>query len=114
MHVLVCGSREYKNSGKVFGVLDFIHSTKPITRVIHGAAMGADTFGMDWAKSRGVVEQGYEPDWRRYGNHAGNVRNQQMLDSERIDLVVAFATGRGTRDMVRRATDAKISVVRIR
>jgi hypothetical protein len=114
MHVLVCGSRKYTDRDKVFEALGLIHRVRSITRVIHGKATGADTFGMEWAQSRKVIEQGYEPDWDLYGNYAGNVRNQQMLDSERIDLVVAFGTGQGTRDMVSRAKEANIFVSRLR
>jgi hypothetical protein len=114
MHVLVCGGRDYKDRSKVFAVLDLVHSRRPITHVIHGEAEGADTFGREWAEARGVIEKGHEPDWDLYGGFAGNVRNQWMLDRERVDLVIAFPGGPGTRDMRGRAKRAGKPVLRVK
>jgi len=41
------------------------------------------------------------------------IRNQQMLDESRPDLIVAFPGGRGTKDMVDRATKAGVKVVKV-
>lgn len=114
MIVLVTGGRFYANKAKVFATLDLIHQTRPITRVVHGAATGADEFGCAWAIDRCVDECGTEPDWRRYDNYAGNVRNQRMLDENQVDLVVAFPGGPGTRDMRARSEKAAIPILRIK
>lgn len=114
MHILVCGSREYANRDKVYQVLDLIRQVTPVSLIIHGEATGADTFAKEWALSRHVPQKGKEPDWASYGNYAGNVRNQRMLDENRVDLVIAFSTGQGTRDMIGRATNANIPVSRFR
>lgn len=50
---------------------------------------------------------------RPYNAKAGPDRNQRMIDEGRPDLVVAFPGGRGTADMIRRATEAGIEVFRI-
>ena len=47
-------------------------------------------------------------DWKKYGKKAGPLRNQQMLEEGKPDLVVAFPGGNGTADMVRRAKKANI------
>lgn len=52
----------------------------------------------------------YPANWLKYGRMAGAMRNQQMLDEEEVDLVVAFPGGKGTADMVRRARAAGIEV----
>ena len=44
------------------------------------------------------------------GKRAGPLRNQRMLDEGKPDLVVAFPGGGGTKDMVRRAVKAGVSV----
>jgi hypothetical protein len=41
---------------------------------------------------------------------AGPLRNYQMLEEGKPDLVVAFPGGGGTKDMVRRAVKAGVSV----
>ena len=42
---------------------------------------------------------------------AGPIRNQEMLDKENPDIVVAFPGGRGTQDMTSRAQNKNIKVV---
>jgi len=49
--------------------------------------------------------------WAELGRKAGPIRNQQMLDEGKPNLVVAFPGGRGTADIVRRARAAGIEVV---
>ena len=66
--------------------------------------MGADYFASRFARARGIAEKPYPAEWSKYGKRAGMLRNQRMLDEEKvIDLVVAFPGGAGTADMVRRA-----------
>jgi hypothetical protein len=43
-------------------------------------------------------------------SQAGPLRNQRMLDEGKPDLVVAFPGGGGTKDLVRRAVKAGVSV----
>jgi len=56
----------------------------------------------------------YAAEWYRFGKAAGPIRNQQMLDEGKPDLVVAFhnnlSRSRGTRDMINRAKKALIPV----
>ena len=47
-----------------------------------------------------------------FGRSAGAIRNRDMLDTGKPDLVVAFSGGRGTADMVRRAGKAGVAVNR--
>ncbi len=47
----------------------------------------------------------------KYGKSAGSIRNQQMIDEGKPDLVVAFPGGFGTKDMVRRAKKHNIEVI---
>lgn len=108
MKVLVGGGRAYNDEKTVFAMLDSIHAVSPITVLVSGNARGADTLGECWAESRGIEVRRYPADWSRYGKAAGAIRNQQMLDFERPDLVVLFPGGAGTRDMMRRAKRAGI------
>ena len=110
MVVLVCGGRAYWNRNKVFEVLDAIHAETPITKVVTGIAAGADTLGYMWAAANSIERPTYPANWDKYGKSAGHIRNQEMLDCEPVDLVVAFPGGRGTSDMIRRATKKGIKV----
>ena len=110
MRVLVCGGRDYTDKDALYAYLDLLHSVQPIEVVIHGAARGADSLGAQWAKDRGIKVDPYPADWKRHPKAAGPIRNQQMLDEGKPDLVVAFAGGRGTADMVRRSIAAGVKV----
>ncbi|MBO9380816.1 DUF2493 domain-containing protein [Sphingomonas histidinilytica] len=120
MRVLVCGGRDYGDVGNVWSQLDTLHNLPhrfggegPITEVIHGGAAGADSLANSWASSNRLPVQIFRADWKRFGNRAGPIRNQRMLDEGKPDLVVAFPGGRGTADMVRRAKAAGVRVIEI-
>lgn len=97
--VLVCGGRDFDDHVLIDAEL---RKLKP-TRVVAGCALGADLLALSWAERSGVEWKKYYAVWVAHGRAAGPIRNQAMLDSERIDVVLAFPGGRGTADMVKRA-----------
>lgn len=114
MRVLVCGGRDY---GKLqheklhlLAEMAALHAKHRFALVIEGGAAGADTGARLFGEIAGVPIQTFKADWLRYGKRAGPIRNQQMLDEGRPDMVVAFPGGAGTADMVRRARSAGIEV----
>ena len=113
--VLVCGGRNYDDHERLFDELDSL-GTPPhhhVTVLIHGGALGADHWANVWAYERGVSRVAYRADWKRYGKAAGPIRNQQMIDEGKPDLVIAFPGGFGTANMIRRAEAAGIEVRRV-
>ncbi|HJP82254.1 MAG TPA: DUF2493 domain-containing protein [Fimbriimonadaceae bacterium] len=111
MKVLVCGGRDYSNYDHLGAMLDEIHEKTPITTIVHGAAKGADLMAGIWARLNGIPIKGYPADWKRHGRAAGPIRNQEMLDKEHPDLVVAFPGGTGTAGMVKLARVAGVEVI---
>lgn len=114
MRVLVCGGRDFNNWQFLEDNLDAIRQefedTTPITVLVHGCAFGADRLAEKWAILNGIPAVGMAADWKTHGKAAGPIRNQSMLTEGKPDLVVAFAGGRGTADMVRRAKAANVEV----
>jgi len=122
--ILVCGGRDYTDIDKLCCALDSVvdknglwHPNYPNNCVsqdlliVSGGARGADSIAREWAIIRGARINEYFPNWSKYGLRAGHLRNQAMLDNERVDIVVAFPTGGpGTRDMISRAQKARIEV----
>ena len=111
MRVLVCGGRDFDDVGLMISVLDRLHTEKSFTVVIHGNSRGADSIADAWASRRGVAREPYglpRGEWDELGKKAGPLRNQQMLDEAKPDLVVAFPGGGGTKDLVRRAVKARV------
>lgn len=107
MKVLVCGGRDYSDGGCV---ARYLTQLKP-SCVIQGGATGADYLAMNYAQNHNVRSQTFRADWTKHGKAAGPLRNQQMLDEGKPDVVLAFPGGRGTADMVRRAKAAGVRVI---
>lgn len=119
MIVLVCGGRYYSDRERVYSALDDVFKVtdqEPLGvpgTVIHGGCSGADQLADDWSITNWKEIIVFKADWKKHGKAAGPLRNQQMLDDCKPDLVVAFPGGKGTADMVRRARKAGIEVVEI-
>jgi hypothetical protein len=92
---------------------DFHKTRGPFTCLNHGTAPGADAHAANWALKNRVPIKAWKADWRQHGNAAGPIRNQQMIDEGKPDLVIAFPGGRGTADMVQRAKAAGIEVFEV-
>lgn len=111
MRVLVCGSRDYHDGNLVRRILDGYYSDYGHDLVlIEGGAQGADTSAAWWASHKLplVNHLQFRADWKTHGKAAGPIRNQQMLDEGKPDVVWAFIDkpleqSRGTFDMVTRA-----------
>lgn len=111
MKVLVCGGRDFVSYEYLKTVLSAIQVThEPFTEIIHGAARGADELAGIYAQRHQIPCKAFPADWRTHGKAAGPIRNKQMLDEGRPDMVVAFKGGRGTANMVQQAKAAKVAV----
>jgi hypothetical protein len=114
MRLLVCGSRTYDTwDWPLIAVLEYL-AHLPEWTIIHGGAKGVDRQFGQLASIKGAEVIEYPADWSAFGKAAGAMRNQQMLDEGKPDLVVAFidkplAESKGTADMVRRARSAGIA-----
>lgn len=126
MRVLICGGRDYndwrsfRNELEKIAIIRF-PKTEPDeygnylydVTIISGAARGTDTLAIDWAVVNWTGLQTYPADWKTHGKAAGPIRNQQMIDEGKPDLVIAFPGGSGTKDMIRRAKKAGIDMKEI-
>lgn len=105
--VLVTGGRGYADYAAVARTLFDLNPDI----VAHGGARGADSLADDYCKLNAVPHAVYPADWQLYGKAAGVIRNQQMLNDFKPDLVVAFPGGRGTAHMVSIAKAAGVEVI---
>lgn len=116
MRVLVCGGRDFYDweffSYSLQKLLDYIDPNE--LTIISGAAKGADTLALRFAYECRCQIKEYPADWKKYGRKAGPIRNQQMLDEGKPDLVVAFPGGRGTADMIKRSKTANVPVIEVK
>lgn len=111
MRVLVCGGRNFNDALTLGSWLGGIHKDHGIDLLIEGGAAGADYMARKFAEWVGIPVRTYPADWDRHGRAAGPIRNKQMLDEGKPDLVVAFPGGNGTQNMVEQATAAGVRVL---
>lgn len=76
-------------------------------------ARGADSLAVQWARGYKITVEAYPARWSVYGKKAGYIRNKEMLDEGKPDLVVAFPGGKGTSMMIELARKAGVRVIEI-
>lgn len=112
MIVLICGDRNWDNKVSIMSAVKHLMKEHSELIIVEGEALGADSLARDVGTELGLEVRKYPANWDMLKKAAGPIRNQQMLDSENIDLVLAFhsniSQSKGTRDMVIRAARAKI------
>lgn len=114
MRFLLCGDRKWDDPLPIAWVVRALMNGPSPAVVIEGGAPGADSLAGRSADRQGAEHEQYPAKWEDYGRAAGAIRNQQMLDEGKPDVVFAFhddlAASKGTADMVRRAKKAGIPV----
>lgn len=110
MRILFCGDRNWTDYGKI---VECMQTYLP-TVVIEGEARGADLLSAKAAEEMGIEVERYPARWELYGRSAGPIRNKQMLDEGRPQMVIAFHSditqSKGTKDMVSQALERGIPV----
>lgn len=109
MKIIICGDRNWTN----FKVIeDFILTLSKDTVIIEGDCRGADKISGYLARKHELEVISVPAKWELYGLAAGPIRNQEMLDTYKPNLVVAFhnhiETSKGTKDMIEKAVIARI------
>jgi len=111
--IIVAGGRDFNNYELLKSSLDNIINEEYVT-IVSGCALGADRFGIIYAKQKGYGIDLYPADWDKYGKSAGYVRNALMADN--ADTCICFWDGKskGTKHMIDIATEKGLKVEVIR
>jgi hypothetical protein len=111
MIVIMCGDRNWNDFKIIDAVLSIL---PPNTEIVEGNCRGVDKISGYLARKRGMIVHVESADWNKYKKGAGPIRNQEMLNKYKIDLVIAFHNdiekSKGTMDMITRATKTGILV----
>lgn len=119
MKILCSGDRHWDSKKKIKQTLRLFTLTKGSleSTVVHGGSGKADLMSGKVAFELGFRCKVYKAKWTKYGKAAGPIRNQEMLDEEKPDCLIAFHSNikksRGTKDMIKRAIKAGIPVLRV-
>lgn len=110
----MCGGRHYSDALTLGSWLGGIQRDHGITEIIEGGATGADFLARRFGDFKNIPVRTFDADWKKHGTAAGPIRNRQMLEEGKPDLVVAFPGGRGTANMIEQARAAGVKVLEIK
>lgn len=114
--VIVCGGRDYKPTGADTKILLTLLRYLCADLVMHGGALGVDSWAGDVAQRANFPIEVMTPDYGLYeSRRAPLVRNTQMAQAARPDGVcIAFPGGTGTDHMVRMARQNSLRIIDLR
>lgn len=106
--VIVAGTRclvSDSHRARLFNALDKTAEKIGEFEVVSGLASGPDTFGLEWARSRGFEQARFPARWDRWGKPAGFRRNTQMAWYGTHLVALYDGVSRGTAGMIKTAHD---------
>ena len=88
------GGPDFNDHRVVWDALDRVHAKHPDMVLLHGASpKGAELIAAKWADARSVTQIAFKPDWDRHKRAAPFKRNDALLDTLPIGLMVFPGTG---------------------
>lgn len=113
--VLICGGRTFgiddREHKYMISRLQMLNEKRKPALIVHGAASGADTVAGNFFITMQVNTLAVPAKWKLYGKSAGFKRNTEMLDLVKVDLVVGFPGGIGTKMMLKLAKESNIETI---
>lgn len=113
MRILICGNRSF-NDYPWFSayMITKVLSEYEISEIVSGGASGVDGMAERLAVECKIPIKVFPAKWLSFGKAAGHIRNKQMLEEGKPDMVLAFWDGvsRGTQNMIEQATKARVPV----
>lgn len=113
MHLLIAGSRNYKDAEFIYSRIDLIRDNHYITKIIAGGATGVDQVAKEYAKEHNIPFEKYKADWDKYGKAAGPIRNKQMVDAADIILAIRYNYSPGTSNTLKLAKKAELKIYKV-
>ncbi len=88
------GGLDCNDHTAIWAALDRVHAKHADMVLLHGGApRGAERIAAAWADNRAVTQIVFKPDWTRHGKSAPFKRNDQLLDTMPIGLIVFPGSG---------------------
>ena len=92
--VAFAGGIDCNDYTRIWDVLDKVHTKHPDMVLLHGGALrGAEFIASRWADARKIPQIAFKPDWARHAKAAPFKRNDQLLQTMPIGVVVFPGSG---------------------
>lgn len=99
--IIIAGSREFNDYDFLKKKLDhLLKNIKSPIEIVCGMAKGADTLGEKYANEKKHKIKHFKPDWNRFGNSAGYIRNEEMAKYANACVAFWVNESRGTKHMI--------------
>lgn len=97
---IIAGSRDGVTYKDVLRAIDICPWASDITEVVSGKALGADTFGEQWANENGIPIKEFYADWKNLFKKAGILRNEDMGNYADALIAIWDGSSKGTKHMI--------------
>lgn len=92
--IVFSGGAECNDHRRIWDALDKVHAKHPDMVLLHGgASKGAERIASCWADNRKIPQVAFKPDWSRHKNAAPFKRNDVMLETVPIGVIVFPGSG---------------------
>ena len=92
--VALTGGADFNDHRLIWHKLDKVHAKHPDMVLLHGGSpKGAECIAARWADNRKVPQIAFKPDWARHAKAAPFKRNDVMLETLPIGVIVFPGTG---------------------
>ncbi|MFQ6552745.1 DUF2493 domain-containing protein [Aestuariibius insulae] len=92
--IAFAGGMDCQDHTRIWAMLDKVHAKHTDMVLLHGGSpKGAELIAAKWAEHRGVTQIAFKPDWSRHAKAAPFKRNDVLLDTLPVGLVVFPGTG---------------------
>ena len=92
--IALTGGLDFNDHHLIWDRLDRVHAKHPDMVLLHGGSpKGAERIAARWADHRKVPQISFKPDWTRYAKAAPFKRNDAMLETLPIGVMVFPGTG---------------------
>ena len=92
--IAFAGGAECNDYARIWDALDRVFSKHPDMVLLHGGtAKGAERIAACWAEARKITQVVFKPDWTRHAKAAPFKRNDQLLDTLPIGVIVFPGSG---------------------
>lgn len=109
LKICVTGGRDFNDKDFIVKTLSKFVGQNII--LAHGGASGVDEISAEFACQQGWPVIEYKADWKKYGNSAGPIRNEEMLFKFKPHMLIAFPGGKGTLNCINNAKSKEILIV---
>lgn len=92
--IVVTGGAEFNDHRAIWDRLDKVHAKHPNMVLLHGGSpKGAELIAARWADRRKIPQIAFRPDWTKHAKAAPFKRNDAMLETLPIGVMVFPGTG---------------------